>query len=198
MLSDRELDQLIDAALPGYSAAEPRSGLEDRILTRSLAEHPRRKRFGWAWALAVPVAACLLVFLFIVGRHRSYRSTLEATATTAPATTAASPRETPATDSFPSPRKRSVRRKESTQTPTTREVLPKEEVFPSPSKLTAQEQSLIAYNVALLRATTTHPDTRLEINPLIISELEIKPLDIPALEQPASNPSESIRNEQQP
>ncbi len=43
MPTDRELDQLIDAALPSYSAAEPRPGLEQRILTQCARESPSPK-----------------------------------------------------------------------------------------------------------------------------------------------------------
>ena len=107
MPTDRELDDLIDAALPSYSAAEPRPGLEHRILTPYAGRIPSRRGFTWAWAFAVPAAACLLVFLFFAGRHNSYRSTLEATATTAPVATAAIPGKRRQRDSFPSPRKRS-------------------------------------------------------------------------------------------
>ena len=198
MLSDRELDQLIDAALAGYSATEARPGIEQRILTHALAEYPRQRRFALGWALAVPAAACVLVILFFAGRHDSYPSTLEATATTAPAATAASPREAPATDSFPSPRKQSARPKLPTRPSTARETLPKQDLFPSPSPLTAEEQALVAYNRAQLRATITHPGSQLGINPLSIAELEIKPLNIPALDSLDSKPSESERNYQQP
>jgi hypothetical protein len=197
MPTDRELDQLIDAALSSYSAMEARPGLERRILANALADHPRQRRLAWAWSFAIPAAACLLLFLFFAERHHSSRSTLEATATTAPLTNTASPREAPATKSLPS-QKRSIPHNLSTQPSTAPERLPKQDVFPSPSPLTAEEQTLFAYNRSQLRATIAHRGTQLEINPLTISELQIEPLDIPALDQPALSPSESGRNEQQP
>jgi hypothetical protein len=179
MPTDRELDDLIDAALPSYSSAEPQPGLEHRILSDALAEPQPKRSLAWAWALAVPAAVCLLVFLFLVGRHNPYRSTLEATATTAPATAAPSPRQTPAMDSFPSPRKRSIPHKLSTQPSTTRETLPKEEVFPSPSPLTAEERAAIA--LARDPAQMPRPiDTAgVEIDPIHIAELQIKPIASP-------------------
>jgi len=198
MPTDRELDELIDAALSSYSATEARPGLEQRILTNALAEHPRRRRFAWAWAFAVPAAACLLLFLFFAERHNSSPSTLEATVITAPASAAASPRETPKANSLPPPLNRSIPHNAPTKPPTTPETLPKQDVFPSPSPLTAEEQTLFAYNRSQLRATIARRGTQLEINPLTISELQIEPLDIPALDQPALSPSESGRNEQQP
>ncbi len=197
MPTDRELDNLIDAALPGYAATEPRPGLEHRILKNALAEYPRRRRFAWTWALAVPAAACLLTLLFFSGRHNSYRHTLEATAATPPPATTASPRETPATDSFPSPRKRSVPHKLPTQPSTTRETLPREEVFPSPSPLTAEERAAIA----LVRDPAQMPrqiDTAgVEISPIHIAELQIKPI-APSNDLAASLATESSPKAQQP
>ncbi len=198
MPSDLELERLIDAALSSYSATEARPGLEQRILANALTESPRRRRFGWALAFAVPAAACLLLFLFFAERYNSDRTKFEATATTSSASPVVSRRETPQTKSSPAPQKRLVPHKASTQLLATHEALPKKEVFPSPSLLTAEERSLIAYNAAQLRATSAGADTQLNINSLIISELQIKPLDIPALDLPASKASEFSRNEQQP
>ena len=192
MPTDRELDELIDAALPSYSAAEPRPGFEHRILTNALAEYPRRRRFAWAWALAVPAAACLLAFLFFAGRHNSYRSTLEATATPAPATTTANPRETQARDSFPSPRKGSIPHKLPTQPSATREPLPKQDVFPSPSPLTAEERAAIALVRDPPRMPRQIDAAGVEISPIRIAELQIKPI------APSDNLSGSLATEPSP
>jgi hypothetical protein len=197
MPTDRELDQLIDAALPSYSAAEPQPGFEHRVLRRAFAEPRPKRTLLWAWALAVPIAACLLVFLFFAGWHNSHRSVLEATATTAPAATAASPRETPATESFPSPRRRSIPRTLSTHPSTTRETLPKEEVFPSPSPLTSEERAAIA----LVRDPAQMPrqiDTAgVEISPIHIAELQIEPI-APSDDLSGSLATESSPKAQQP
>jgi hypothetical protein len=198
MPSDRELDHLIDAALSSYSATEAQSGLEQRILTNALAEPPRRSRFIWARTLAVPTAACLLLFLFFAGRHNSHPSNLQATATTAPETATASPRQTPATNSFPSPRKRFIPHVVSAKPSIVRQTLPKEDVFPSPSPLTAEERAAIA----LVRDPAPMPQqtdvaTRVEINPIHIAELEIQPIAHPD-DLPSSLPTESASRNQQP
>jgi hypothetical protein len=197
MPSDRELDQLIDAALSSYSATEAQPGIEQRILTHALAEYPRRKRAIWAWAVAVPAAACLLAFLFVAGRHISHPNTLQATATTAPPAIAATPRETPAMDSFPSPRKQTIPRKVSTQPSTAREALPKEEVFPSPSPLTAEERAAIA----LVREPPQMPRqidaAGVEISPIHIAEMQIRPI-APSDDLSGSFAAESSPNAQQP
>ncbi len=197
MPSDRELDQLIDAALPGYSATEPQPGFDHRILSRVFAEPRRQRRFVWAWALALPAAACLLVLLFFAGRHNSDRNTLEAIATTAPETTSPSSPQTQGTDSSPSPRKRSIPQKTSAQPSIIRQTLPKEEVFPSPSPLTVEERAAIA----LVRNPAPMPpqtDTAgVEINPIHIAELQIKPI-APLGDLSSSLPTESSLKIQQP
>ncbi len=198
MLTDRELDQLIDTALPSYSAAEPRPGIEHRILARAFAESPRQRRFRWAWALALPAAACLLALLFFAGHHNSHRSTLEATATTAPATSAASPRETPATDSFSSPRKRPFTHKLATQPSTIHESLPKEDVFPSPSPLTAEERAAIALVRDPPQMHRQIDTAGVEINPIHIAELQIRPISPSGDDLPGSLATEPSPKAQQP
>ncbi len=197
MPTDRELDDLIDAALSSYSATETRPGLVRRILTNALAESLRRKRVAWAWTLALPAAACLLIFLLLAVRHNSYRSTLEATATTIPVTTAAISRETLATNSFPSSGKRSVSHKALTRPSTTRETLPKQDAFPSPSPLTAEEKAAIA----LVRDPAPLPrqveTAGVEISPIHIAELQIKPI-APPDDLSGSLATESSPKTQQP
>lgn len=198
MPTDRELDQFINAALPSYSGAEPPLGLEQRILARALAEPQPKRSLAWAWALAVPTAACLLAFLFFSGRHDSNRSTLQATAKTAPDSTAATPQETPATQSFLPPRKRPIPHKMSAQPSITRETLPKQDVFPSPSPLTDEERAAIA----LVRDPPQMPrqtDTaRVEISPIHIAELQIKPIASSGEDLPGSLATESSPKDQQP
>ncbi|MEP7363818.1 MAG: hypothetical protein ABI972_11230 [Acidobacteriota bacterium] len=56
-MSEQELDQLLDAALPGYLAEAP-SGLQERVLARV------RRPLVWPWAAGLAAAAALaLVFL---------------------------------------------------------------------------------------------------------------------------------------
>ena len=62
-----EFDELIDAALAGYSSTEPAPGLEARVLRRVRAVEPARWR-GWEFrfAVAVPAIASLLLAAFAV------------------------------------------------------------------------------------------------------------------------------------
>lgn len=197
MPSDRELDQFIDAALPSYSAADPQLGLEQRILAHALADYPRRRRFAWAWAFAIPVAACLLVIFFFAGRHVSHPNTLQATATTASHAIAASPRETPATDSIPSPRKGPLPHKLSIQPSLTPERLPEQDVFPSPSPLTAEERAAIALAHDPAQMPRQTDTVAVEISPIHIAELQMKPI-APADDLSGTLAIESFPNPQQP
>lgn len=62
-------DQLLDAALVRYAAAEPRAGLEDRILANLRAEGGRLPgRQWWQWSLAAAVAAVLVVAVALAWR----------------------------------------------------------------------------------------------------------------------------------
>lgn len=197
MPGDLEFDDLIDAALSGYSATEAQPGLERRILENALAQCPRLRRLTWAWAFVGPAAVCLMVFLLFSARRNSHRSTFEATVTTTPAIPVESYREPPQTYSFPSPSKRSIPHKSSTQRPTAGERLPKEEVFPSPTPLTAEERAA----VALVRVPPRMPrqaDTAgVAIDPIHIAELQIKPI-VPPDESSGTQATESSPEAQQP
>jgi hypothetical protein len=181
MPTDRELDQIIDAALPSYSATEPQPGFEHRILSRTLTAPRSQNRFAWAWALAVPAAACLLALLFVAGRHDSHRVMLKATSIPAPATAETSRRETPVISSLPSLRNASIFHKLPTRPSTAQEMLPKEEVFPSPSPLTAEERAAIALVRDPAPPIPRQTDTAagVEIDPIHIAELQIKPIAPP-------------------
>src|SRR5512147_231607 len=60
---DRKLDQWLDEALSQYSAAEPRLGLEQRVLNRLRAEEQARaKRWNlWRWMPALTAVAAAVV-----------------------------------------------------------------------------------------------------------------------------------------
>jgi hypothetical protein len=75
-MSDREkndpLDELLDSALAQYSSAEPRPGLETRILAHvrhagATTPSPGRN-WRWLWAGAM-AAAALVTLVLLAGRH---------------------------------------------------------------------------------------------------------------------------------
>jgi hypothetical protein len=64
-----ELDSMLDAVLAKYAAAEPRAGLEDRILANLQAERDRvPNRAWWRWSVAGALAALLVVVLALAWR----------------------------------------------------------------------------------------------------------------------------------
>jgi hypothetical protein len=68
--TDQELDTLIEAALTTYSSAEPRFGLEQRVLNRVLTEGGKRYSFLWMPTAAI-VAVCALLLITILWVPRS-------------------------------------------------------------------------------------------------------------------------------
>ena len=59
-MTERELDQLLDAALPGYVAEAP-DGLAGRVVERA------RRRWGWPWVAGLAAAAGLAVAMVASG-----------------------------------------------------------------------------------------------------------------------------------
>jgi hypothetical protein len=72
---DKQMDEMLDSMLANYSAAEPRPGLETRILA-NLRESPEKQtaqgwwNFKWLWA-GVVAAAIVMAAVLIGGRHRT-------------------------------------------------------------------------------------------------------------------------------
>lgn len=69
---DKQMDEMLDALLAAYSSAEPRPGLETRILAglrdaSGREASPTSWNFRWLWAGAA-VAAVVLVFVALVFR----------------------------------------------------------------------------------------------------------------------------------
>jgi hypothetical protein len=190
MRSDRELDEMIDTAIPGYSRIEPPIGLEQRILSRSLAtpDKKERGRFAWQWSIAIPVTACLFILLFLATPRRLPKRSESAAVnnTIGGIPTHAIP-SVSIVSSAPSQTKRSTS-KLKWRTGQSHLPYPKQDVFPSPAPPTAEEQSLMTFSRAefqLPRASAAN----IEIPPLRIAELQIKPLSsVGNSPNPATNP----------
>jgi hypothetical protein len=60
-LEDAALDRMLDKALAKYAVAEPRAGLEDRILANLRAERSRiTDRHWWRWSVVAAVIAVVI------------------------------------------------------------------------------------------------------------------------------------------
>jgi len=137
-----EMDRLLDSALSTY--ATPRPGLEERVL-RSLAvtenresanRRPRATRQWLLWAVAVPIAAAIVLFLLLGPQTPTPRSN---DAQRAPhAQLPASPSVTSESSPF-QVRARAVHPLRRHASPATtiaiRRDLPRQNIFPSPQPL---------------------------------------------------------------
>jgi len=144
------LDRALDAALAKYASAEPRPGLEGRILANLRAHAPGLTHQWWKWGLAGAMAV-ILIIAAIVWRIRElpHHPTMANQSTgTTPAPSA--PEERFASHG-PGPRPRPARRRKiPRQVPPDNAALavaenPKLDQFPSPQPLTEQEQILLNY-----------------------------------------------------
>jgi hypothetical protein len=146
------LDAILDAALHGYSNAEPRPGLEQRVLRRiQTAPGVRRSwwKFGWA---AAPV--CLAFFFWMVWPTRDVpRAVLSLAPPPVPAVARVIYPKTPARDAKP----RILRAK--------------------PLPLTAEERALLRF----VQEYPEQARAALVLSAQI-EEIAIKPLEIEALQ----------------
>ncbi|MFB3922050.1 MAG: hypothetical protein ACE145_10025 [Terriglobia bacterium] len=173
---ERFVDDLLDASLRQYRSAEPRAGLENRILASvrasEFATQPRR----WAWALAGGVA--ILVIAVVSLRFVSRPVPRTATVPSAPLTAAKT--ETPKGISTVRGAAR-VTRKPNRPQRVVMEAQRRPEQFPTPAPLTEQETLLLLYlqrtpASELATTTTEEPIEDLKIPELAFAPLEIRPL----------------------
>jgi hypothetical protein len=139
---DHRLDQLLDNALRQYGAAEPRLGLEGRVLARLRAEQSR-PALNWhpRWLLVAVAAVAALAFMVaLVSRKRYEPAGLApiAKARQLPAPSPVKPQQVPGPTA-------SSQRQAKARNPTKPFSLPKRDQFPSPAPLSEQEQMLARY-----------------------------------------------------
>jgi hypothetical protein len=188
MHHDNDLDPLLNSALSTYADKGSDSGLERRILARvaraqATAEFRAAGRRHWLpRILALPVAACLLLFFTM---PRTARQTTE----TSKHSQSQTQQIISNLDQQPSPvLPGSIHRTAKSASPPEHEKAssariapprPKLEVFPTPQPLTPQEQ-------ALLRYTTQIPEPQravlLETSKPVDAQLNIAAIRIPPLE----------------
>ena len=160
-----QIDDMLDSMLANYSSAEPRPGLETRILA-NLREAEEKKasqgwwNFKWIWAGMV-TAAIIVAAVLISGRHRVEPPT-HVIVKTSPAVP--QPEIQPQT---PTVRNETVRirpRKSVAPTRPQNAALALNErpaVFPTPTPLSEQEKLLLSYLAGTPREEViaeSHPD----------------------------------------
>jgi hypothetical protein len=144
----RPLDEQVDAALAKYAAAEPRAGLEERILANLRVHERTTTRVPWwRWAGAIAVALLITVLLRWRLEHHAPPQIVNHPVIpqqqTRPEVTA---RDTPIRNVPPAiriaPRRR---RNHLLSAATLASAAPKLDQFPSPRPLTEQEKLLAEY-----------------------------------------------------
>jgi hypothetical protein len=163
---DQQMDEMLDSLLANYSSAEPRPGLETRILA-NLGDAGRRKAssaswsFKWLWAGAAVAVAIVIAVLMIGGHHHVPASTQTIVQTPQPA-----PRQPEVQHVLPPTTANTVRhgRKPSVvERPqnTTLALSQRPAIFPTPTPLSDQEQLLLRYFAGTPReevVAQSHPD----------------------------------------
>jgi hypothetical protein len=147
-----ELDRVLDAVLAKYAAAEPRDGLEERVLAHLRAERARVPDHAWwRWSAVAAVAAVIVVVLALSLRSDKPSRPI---VVNHPSTPTEAPKERGAEIVSNAHRSgilplRSHARKRTVVRPSPPEVAvarsPKLEQFPSPQPLSEQEKLLCNY-----------------------------------------------------
>ncbi len=160
-----QIDEMLDSMLANYSAAEPRPGLETRILA-NLRETPEKQtgqgwwNFKWLWAGMV-AAAIVMAVVLINGRHRVEPPT-HVVVKTSP--TVPQPEIQPHAPIAPKETVRIYRRKPRTTKQPQNAALALSQrpaVFPTPTPLSEQEKLLLSYLAGTPREEViaqSHPD----------------------------------------
>jgi hypothetical protein len=183
---NKELDQLLDTALSTY--AEHDEHLESRILAHLAAQTSAPKRRRWLpWAIALPIAACLVLLLTLYPRHNRTEPVQQAknnpTLQTQPVPQNSIAQAPQAPAHQPQPRVIVARATRTAPAP------PKLDVFPTPHPLSPEEQALVHF------VTTTPESERNAVltsqqqfnEPLHIAEVVIQPIASP--DKPGTEPN---------
>jgi hypothetical protein len=177
---DHIIDEQLDAALKAYGAAEPRAGLEGRILANLRAERGRAVRPHWQWWPAlVAVAVMLLMGAALV--MRMHRQTSPFAVGNQPAVPAA--RESPKVRearvvAAAHPRSRANRAVAS---------VPKLEQFPSPQPLSEQEEQLARYIERFPREAVLVARAQTQLMKQEMMEQELAPENAPSTDSHQEN-----------
>jgi hypothetical protein len=174
-----KLDILIDGALSGYSSARPMEGLEQRVLRRISLTGARRRRVWFVrFGLAAPALAALLLAAIVMWwnprskpvRTRPARSEPNVAVLNPPAAVTPAP-ELPA-------KKPKLRNTALQEQRARYKTLPKEERFPAPVSMTAEEQALFAWaRQAPAEVRQAFVDLRARSDePVAIHPIQIPPL----------------------
>ena len=187
--TESEFDRMLRSSLESYAGSDADRGLAERILARVAAEGARDKRRRiLGWAIALPVAACLMVLAVQVGSRLTHNSTDGANqARVSPPKQTLSSQGGPAAGSIERPARRGDAAQHQSHFSQVVTVvaapqrLAKLDVFPSPQPLSPAEREFIAYVAhapEAERKSLVEDDRHIDA-PITIATLEIKPIEPP-------------------
>ena len=164
-------DALLEAALGERAKAQPRAGLEERILSslQARGEHRHVAVPRWAWAFAAGAVAVVIVALVLRHHTPAVQGTAVPSVASGPTSKPAGPAIThPVVARIPPPAANSK---------TVRLA-----VFPAPRPLSPEEKMLLAYvrkgRLAESTAELAQPlDDGLKIPKLEVAALDVKPIE---------------------
>ncbi len=183
-----DIDQWLDEALHEYGKAEPRAGLEGRVLASLQVERTRVTAPRWWWAAGMAaafVAIAVAVWIWHGSREVRLRETARVTTHREQMGGSIEPGHDPKT-THPSASRSAVATKNSARRPihnSTLAAVPKLEQFPSRRRL-SEVESLLAQRLSqqtIKGAPFEATPTRTEVD-LSIGSLEIRPIQIPDIE----------------
>jgi hypothetical protein len=170
---NREIDEMLDSLLANYSSAEPRPGLETRILANLQGAEEKERAQGWwnfKWLWAGVVAAAIIVAAVTInGRHRIAPPTNVVVKNTQPA-----PQPEEIQPHAPAVRNETFRiRPRKPLAPTRPQnanlaLSQRPAIFPTPTPLSEQEKLLLSYVAGTPREeliAQSHPD-----EPLVVGD----------------------------
>ena len=181
-----DLDLLLDSALKSYAESDASPNLEQSVLARIAAEPSNAPRPRWIpSAIALPLAACLLLFALFMSRKTHFEPT--AHVSQAPSLPLEAPPAAPHPGDVHHTQARShLKSARPTQLAGLHVSPPKLDVFPTPQPLTAEERTLAAIaneTPVPVRKALVEAQSQ-AIAPLHIAAIRIPPIQPPDQVEP--------------
>lgn len=171
---NRDIDELLDAALALYGSEEPRPGLEARILAHVRANERASRGRAWAWGLAAASAVLLGLAVALLAPRRH-----PAPVASAPRAVATRLRLSPiASTPIPGAPRGAAREIRSVKVKP-----PPPEQFPAPEPLSDEERLLVAYASKIGRRPPGAWAALYRGEGLTVPQLEIRGLEIKELRE---------------
>ena len=149
--NEKQLDQMLDSLLSRYSDAQPRPGLETRILATVRAQAGEQKSSGWKriWMWAGAAAAIVIVAAIMMMNHGARKAPDAPTIANTPQPSVIPPKNPPAdhqrvAEEPPAQKHNLLPQPQPVMASAAREEV-RQEVFPTPEPPSEQEQLLLGY-----------------------------------------------------